>query len=60
MTCAFKAIAHPDGPPGHVQYQVFTCELTAGQTVGQGSFIFAEVGSSTATETAQISLMLGQ
>ena len=59
MVCAFKGIAHPEGPPGHVQYQVFTCQLTAGQTAGQGSFTFAEVGSSVPTETAQISLVLG-
>jgi hypothetical protein len=38
---------------------VFACQLTAGQTAGQGAFTFAEIGSSIPTETAQISLMLG-
>jgi hypothetical protein len=60
MICAFKGIAHPDGLPGHVLYQVITRQLTAGQTAGQGSFTFAEIGSSVPTETAQISLVLGQ
>ena len=60
MACAFKGIAHPEGPSGHVQYQVFACQLTAGQTAGHGAFTFTEIGSSIPTETAQISLMLGQ
>lgn len=58
LTCTSDGIAHPEGPAGHVQYQVFTCQLAAGQTSGQGSFTFAEIGTSTPTETAQLKVAL--
>jgi hypothetical protein len=58
LACASEGIAHPEGPAGHVQYQVFNCQLASGQTTGQGSFVLAEIGSTTPTETAQITLTL--
>jgi hypothetical protein len=58
LACTSEGIAHPEGPAGHVQYQVFNCQLAAGQTTGQGSFVFAENGSTTPTETAQVTLTM--
>jgi hypothetical protein len=58
LGCASIGIAHPEGPAGHVQYQVFNCQLASGQTTGQRSFVFAEIGTTTPTETAQITMTL--
>ncbi len=59
LTCTADGRADPGGPAGHVEYQVFTCQVAAGQAAGEGDLIFAEVGSSTPTTTAKVTLTLG-
>jgi hypothetical protein len=62
LTCAPAGTAHAPVPPGvagYTVYQVFTCELAAGQSVGQGTFNFSRMGSSTPEGTAVVKVQLG-
>jgi hypothetical protein len=54
LACTAKGTADPGGAAGRTVYQVFLCQLAAGQTAGTGSFIFTEVGSTVAQKLAQV------
>ncbi|HEX9058385.1 MAG TPA: hypothetical protein VF818_12730 [Ktedonobacterales bacterium] len=62
LTCALVGTAHAPVPPGvagYTVYQVFTCQLAAGQSVGQGSFTFSRMDSSTPEGAAVVKVQLG-
>jgi hypothetical protein len=61
LTCQSVGSADPGGPSGHLFYQVFACQLAAGQATGQGTLLFAAQHMNPPaqpTYMAQIKLML--
>lgn len=54
LTCTAKGMADQGGSAGHTIYQVFLCQLAAGQLSGTGSFLFTEAGSSTPQKVARV------